>query len=66
MTLIGYSDAVAANPTAYPEVMEGIFNLACIIPAVGLMLVALALAFIYPLNKKRVDENVAKLAGRRV
>lgn len=46
--------------------MEGIFNLACIIPAVGLMLVALALAFIYPLNKKRVDENVAKLAGRRV
>ncbi len=66
LTLIGYSDAVAANPSAYPEVMEGIFNLACIIPAVGLLLVALALAFIYPLNKKKVDENVAELAGRRM
>lgn len=65
LTLIGYSDAVAANPTAYAEVMEGIFNLACILPAAGLILVALALAFIYPLNKKRVDENVAELARRR-
>lgn len=65
LTVIGYSDAVAADPTAYPEVMEGIFNLACLIPAAGLILVALALAFIYPLNKKRVDENVAELAGRR-
>ena len=65
MTMIGYSDAVAANPSAYPEVLDNIFNLACIIPAIGLIAVALALIFIYPLTKKRVEANVAELAGRR-
>ena len=65
MTMIGYSDAVAANPSAYPEVLDNIFNLACIIPAIGLIAVALALIFIYPLTKKRVAANVAELAGRR-
>ena len=65
MTMIGYSDAVAANPSAYPEVLDNIFNLACIIPAIGLIAVALALIFIYPLTKKRVEVNVAELAGRR-
>ena len=64
MTMIGYSDAVAANPSAYPEVLDNIFNLACIIPAIGLIAVALALIFIYPLTKKRVEANVAELAGR--
>lgn len=65
MTMIGYSDAVAANPSAYPEVLDNIFNLACIIPAIGLIAVAPALIFIYPLTKKRVEANVAELAGRR-
>ena len=65
MTMIGYSDAVAANPSAYPEVLDNIFNLACIIPDIGLIAVALALIFIYPLTKKRVEANVAELAGRR-
>ena len=65
MTMIGYSDAVAANPSAYPEVLDNIFNLACIIPAIGLIAVALALIFIYPLTNKRVEANVAELAGRR-
>ena len=37
----------------------------CIIPAIGLAAVATALLAIYPLNKKRVEENVAVLAGRR-
>lgn len=65
MGLIGYTDAVAANPGAYPEVLENIFNLACLIPAIGLILVGLALLFIYPLSKKRVEENVRELARRR-
>ena len=47
------------------EVTLGIFNLSCIIPAAGLIAVALALAFIYPLNKARVESNVAELARRR-
>jgi GPH family glycoside/pentoside/hexuronide:cation symporter len=65
LTMIGYSDAVAKNPSAYPEVMSGIFNWSCLIPAIGLVLVALALIFIYPLSKKKVDSNVAELASRR-
>lgn len=65
LSAIGYSAGVAANPAAYPEVLSGIFNWSCIIPGVGLVLVALALLFIYPLNKKRVDSNVSELARRR-
>lgn len=65
MTAIGYTNAVAANPGAYPEILGNIFNLSCIIPAIGLTAVALALIFIYPLNKARVDANVAELKKRR-
>lgn len=65
MTMIGYSNAVAASPADYPEVLENIFNLSCIIPAVGLIAVALALIFIYPLSKSKVEANVAELARRR-
>ena len=65
LSMIGYTGAVAEDPSAYPEVLEGMFNLSCIIPALGLGLVAVALAFIYPLNKKRVEANVAELARRR-
>ena len=45
--------------------LSGIFIWSCIIPGAGLILVALALLFIYPLNKKRVESNVAELARRR-
>lgn len=61
LSMIGYTQATAFDPA----VTDGIFKLSCIIPAVGLGAVALALAFIYPLNKKRVEENVAELARRR-
>ena len=54
------------SATAFdPEVVNGIFNISCIIPIVGLVAVAAALAFIYPLNKKRVEENVIELKKRR-
>ena len=65
LTRIGYTADVAVNPTAYPEILNSIFNLSCIIPAIGLAAMAAALAVIYPLNKKRVEENVAILADRR-
>lgn len=61
LTMIGYSQATAFDP----EVTSGIFSLSCLIPAVGLILVAVSLIFIYPLNKKRVEDNVAELAARR-
>ena len=65
LSAIGYTAEVAANPAAYPDVLSGIFNWSCIIPGAGLILVARALLFIYPLNKKRVESNVAELARRR-
>lgn len=46
------------------EVLEGIYNLATLVPALLLLVSTLALAFWYPLSKKRVDENVALLAER--
>ena len=61
LSMIGYTTETAFDPA----VTFGIFNLSCIIPAVGLAAVALDLLFIYPLNKKRVEENCAELAARR-
>ncbi len=57
---VGYSKDTAFDP----DVTFGIFKLSCIIPAVGLAAVALALMFIYPLGKSRVEANVAELARR--
>jgi GPH family glycoside/pentoside/hexuronide:cation symporter len=65
LTAIGYNDVVAADPASYPGVMDQIFNWSCLIPAIGLILVAAALLFIYPLGKKKVEENTAALASRR-
>ena len=61
LTMIGYSNATAFDP----EVTERIFMLSCIAPIIGFTLVAVFLIVIYPLNKKRVEENVAVLAARR-
>lgn len=61
LTMIGYSETTAFDPA----VTEGIFKMSCIVPMIGFFAVALALTFIYPLNKKRVEENSAELARRR-
>jgi GPH family glycoside/pentoside/hexuronide:cation symporter len=61
LSMIGYSSTTAFDP----EVVNGIFNISCIIPIVGLVAVAAALAFVYPLNKKRVESNVLELKKRR-
>ena len=61
LSLVGYTEKTAFDPV----VIEGIFKISCIVPIVGLIAVALALIFIYPLNKKRVEENAAELARRR-
>lgn len=61
LSLIGYSQATAFDPV----VTEGIFKISCIVPIIGLTAVALALIFLYPLNKKRVEENSKELARRR-
>lgn len=61
LSMVGYTPKTAFDPA----VTEGIFKISCIVPIIGLTAVALALLFIYPLNKKRVEANVAELARRR-
>ena len=61
LSVIGYSAATAFNP----EVVNGIFNMTCIIPAIGFVGIALVLMFLYPLSKNRVAANVLELKKRR-
>lgn len=61
LSVIGYSAAIAFNP----EVVNGIFNMTCIIPAIGFVGIALVLMFLYPLSKNRVEANVLELKKRR-
>lgn len=57
LTTIGYT-----TETAYDaDVVNAIFDISCLLPAAGLVLVVLALAFVYPLSKKIVEENAAVL-----
>lgn len=61
LSVIGYSAATAFNP----EVVNGIFNMTCIIPAIGFVGIALVLMFLYPLSKNRVEANILELKKRR-
>lgn len=57
LTLIGYTQATAFDR----DVVNGVYNISCIVPAIGFALLAVILWFWYPLNKKTVDANVAAL-----
>lgn len=57
LTMIGYSKATAFDDA----VINGIFNISTIVPAIGFILLALILWFWYPLHKKQVDKNVEYL-----
>ncbi len=61
LTMVGYTTATAFDE----EVINGIYDITCLVPAAGFLLMALALIFIYPLGKKKVDENVAYLKTHR-
>ena len=51
---IGYSQATAFDT----EVVNGIFNISTLVPAIGLIALALILWFWYPLKKNAVEHNV--------
>ena len=55
--MIGYTQATAFDK----NVVNGIYNISCAVPAIGFALLAVILWFWYPLNKKTVDANVAAL-----
>lgn len=57
LTLIGYRAETAFEP----RVTKGIYQLACLVPAIGYILLAVVLGFFYPLGRKRVEENRRKL-----
>lgn len=60
LTAIGYSEATAFDLA----VTDRIFKMSCIAPAIGFVAVALVLFFVYPLDKKKVEENVEILSVR--
>ncbi len=59
LSLIGYN---AGSITE--KVKEGIFDIATLVPAIGLILLAAILWFWYPLHKKQVEENVRILKDK--
>ncbi len=61
LSIVGYTSATAFDP----DVVNGIYDVATLFPAVGFVIFGLSLAFIYPLSKKKVEENVAAIAGKR-
>jgi len=62
---IGYDSIAASNGLKQTqEVLDGIFSISTLVPALGFVLLAAVLWFWYPLRKKLVDENVAALAKK--
>ena len=66
LTAIGYQSATKAGEVVIQTeaVKQGIYNLNCLVPAIGFVLLALALIFLYPLGKKQVEANVKALATK--
>ena len=62
LEIIGYESAAAAQSN---RVLSGLYMTAAIIPALGFFIVAFLLWFVYPLNKRKVEENVAILRDKR-
>lgn len=60
LTIIGYSEKTQFDP----KVVKGIYNITCLAPALGFVLVIIALWFLYPLDKKKVEENAVELEKR--
>lgn len=47
------------------EVLDGIYNIATLLPGILYLGVAISLLFLYPMNKKQVEENIAALKQKR-
>lgn len=59
---IGYDELL---PVQSAKVVEGIYTVSTLIPAVLYVLVGLSLWFIYPLTKRKVEENIQYLKNKR-
>ncbi|MCI8622908.1 MAG: MFS transporter [Provencibacterium sp.] len=61
LTAIGYDELAYAQTET---VNNAIYSIATLVPAAGLLLVAVILLFAYPLSKKAVEANTAELRRR--
>lgn len=59
LTMIGYVSGSISGQTQ--PVLQGIFAITTLVPALGFGLLSLVLGLWYPLHKKKVNENVALL-----
>lgn len=63
LSFVGYQEELQVQTE---EVVQGIYNIATMIPAILYTLVTICLATVYPLSKRKVNENIAILKERRV
>ena len=61
LSIVGYSSATAFDPA----VVNGIYDVTTLFPAIGFLVLAASLAFLYPLSKKAVQANVDAIAERK-
>ncbi len=61
--IVGYDSSVQIQTK---EVALGIYNVATLVPGILYIGVGLCLIFIYPLNKKKIEENIHALKTRRI
>lgn len=61
VSLTGYTAATAFDPA----VTNGIYNITCIVPLIGFILLALVLKFMYPLTREKVLANTTALQNMK-
>lgn len=61
LSMVGYTAATAFEP----EVIKGIYDITCLVPGLSYLALTLAIIFLYPLGKKRVEDNIEELRRRR-
>ena len=61
LSLIGYSEETAF----VPSVLNGIYTISTLVPALGFGVLGIILILWYPLHKKRVEQNTHQLNERR-
>ena len=62
LAMTGFDESVQVQTK---EVVDGIYNVATLYPGILYIAVGLTLMFVYPLSKRRVNENVAALKEKR-
>ncbi len=61
LSMIGYTAATAYDT----EVVNSIYNMTCIIPAIAFLALAIVIQVFYPLDKEKVEENARILVERK-